>query len=1093
MKLIHLTFALFLHAPFALAADPVDVNKPTEESCEARLEGTGKIEVFSSGRDDESYGDLKNRAQIITNIAHKLGLATPPHHIYFVPADQLNTMATTGGPAIPHWTDGLNIVRSQGSVSGVMEFVTPGCPTCRSYYSDGTSIIDQISVLMHVMGHNDMAVTSNYIKNRFSDGPAASKKLADLMQKLYVSVNHDEISLFVQRLKSLVGIQDYARGSFEHPDTFDPKHNLYPTQPEPSHVASGALSDFQIKGNKVEKAPSTQWHATPSVLQAFVKNLSPTAPQWQRDILKLLEEAYRTYPSIVSTKIMNEGWATFMEVLLTKHSPWNKSTHLVDFGQMFGRVAWPKLSNPYWVGVTGWMNIYDQYRRNNPHPGLTEIEKDKAFITWARGRYHNWNDYQFLKIAIDEEWIDKNRFFLYRKALRSEFDPSIPPEKQEYIALSRDPARIQRHIARALGLKAQYFPYISVRNFAETGSSKTHLEHNFSVGGNQPLEMTSAAKTLYVLSQIAERPTTIDTVMRPDTVTVYFKDWWGQESSAVYPIEVLWRWGMRTRARMEMMGITRIELPPPQTVRIEALPDGKIKVLRTRVTPATKEKKAETHYDLDPNYSEHLTGVVKDFIADTGIGILPELTDYERRRWDGFLNKTTDQTMNGVKGLINYAPTSSDAVIEYFRMLENRYITKLKLAIEGKIPVSYVKGGVGVQVLPEIPNFGFDRAYSVFKKLSHPVAPVDDRIMHGEDKNAPKELSYSPDVDDVDVEIAPGPMLPGDKFGIPKQPGKGGQGDGDGDPEDGEADDGDPSEDDSHNPGGGSGKPHDVVIPLEVWGEMLIQELDLPNIRRTDGKSPEIDKIRRGGRRNPAGNVLWDRTLAQALERVIGQRVANNLPIMPPEIDPMTLFIEAMKTMEQKDIIVSARTEKPRPDFDAIVVVNLDLTGSMMGERIQVAKNLVFTIRAMLKAKYPNVIFRFVGFDSTAEEYSEERIWKVFKGGGTAYAPPLQLTKKILSEYSDSKYNKYVLMLGDGETGDQKEVAQLVRELSQNLQYFGLAITSESTMWSEPLVNELKAVRQEWEWIGITQIANRSEIFRGIKELFPKGGQMVEK
>lgn len=249
-------------------------------------------EVIPSGRDSDLFQTFqKNVKEILgpNGIAARLGLAVPPHQVEFVPAGELSLLATLGRHAIGHWVDGSQLAQKVYENTGVLEFVTPGCPTCRSFYSDTTSYEHQLSILFHVAGHNDFSVNSTMFRKRNADPIMESLKFYDKVENYYALYGHDEVSRWYQYLESLMYMQDLSRGSFDHPSTF-------------------------VRPSDAENTPATRMPASPtkSILQAMIENLPAGTPSWKKEMLISFEAMNRVYGAYATTKIMNEGWATLM-------------------------------------------------------------------------------------------------------------------------------------------------------------------------------------------------------------------------------------------------------------------------------------------------------------------------------------------------------------------------------------------------------------------------------------------------------------------------------------------------------------------------------------------------------------------------------------------------------------------------------------------------------------------------------------------------------------------------------------------------------------------------------------------------------------
>lgn len=1029
---------------------------------QSNAEKMGKITVNAMAEPDLGVG-IKADAEIIGRVALELGFKVPAHQLNILPSGQLDTLAASGGHTAPHWHDGAALLSSGASVRGVLEFVTKGCPTCRAYYSASTPKEEQRSVIMHVAGHNDMSSTSRYQTIRPGDAPMASFQLAEALTKAYSQNNRDQVSLYYQFLKSFGQLQDYTYGTFEDPVKFSEKSAQSAFKPAESKSLWESLvpPDGGFFENLVKTSgtrdPQTgaKWTKTYSVLQAMTENLPPQAPEWQRTLIRLFEQSHRAYPSVFQTKIMNEGWATMAQYLLARHLPWTTSADLVKYAQLMSGVAYPSFENPYWLGVSGWMNLYHQFLARPEMKGLSEKEKDRQFIKYARDMYRDKNDSEWAKIALDERWITKNNFFLYRETRQEEIDYNADPEQQKFIALSRDWKRVRNFIiSRYVNVKYKQIPSIMLMN-PHTTQGVFKLVQDTSEG--IPLEITSATKTLFVMAQVLQKPVEIDAL-------------WNRE---IFDAK-------EQGARAEL----------DKYLKQQGRPDGTLKGT-IHVTPSGEVKFILEGNALHPT-AKQLEEIINSYKTDVLGTFRQEMTDFQLKQWTTLATKVSEDqsAAASVNNIVEYAPYTGPAVRDYLHVVEKRIRAAVLASLKGQTNTKVGPGGITLPVLPEVPEFHYDRGVLSRRIMNQPPGPVDNALNR-------IELDFEADMNGS--KIGAGPKLPGDKWSPKKkqQEGEGegeGQGEGEGPgkpgkgkgkkPGEGE----EPGEEPSPGAGGGSGNPTDLKIPLKLYGELLESIFDLPNIRRTEGKVPEIETIRRGTLRKPAGNVLWDQTMIAAMDKARAIRRGKGLPY-DSSVPVMDLIREALPLIEPADIRVSGRMEKPLPDFDAVLVVNVDLTGSMMGERIEAAKNLVYNIKALLMAKYKDVKIVYVGFDSTAREMSEKEIFSEFFGGGTAYESAAKLDREILSSerFPSSRYNKYVLTIGDAETSqsDAQAYVKIINEIKEDLQYAGLAVTNERMDgMAEALVSGHNRMKNEWPWVGVAQLRTRGDMFDAIRKLF---------
>ncbi len=1009
----------------------------------------GAIEFHTSGRDENLERQLRADAKIITDIAHDLGLATPPHKFYFVPDEQLNVMAAMGGQPLPTWMDGHKLATSMGSVMGVLEFVTPGCPTCRSYYSDKTTLVHQRAVLMHVMGHNDMANTARVILDRQIDPPADGMTLANLIADAYEKHDHDEVALFAQHLNSIQYMQDFTYGAVEMPEKFAPT-------------------------TRQKSSEKTQWGSTANTLQALTQQFDPNTPEWKKDILKYFERVNRVYPAYANSKIMNEGWATMQQYLIARHAPWTTSKDVIEYASLMGGVAFPSLSNPYWVGLMGWWNMYQQFLRHNDIQKLSEKEKDRAFIAWARQTYAKMTDYEWLQMTIDQEFCDKWRLFMFRKTQQQEMKQGVPPDKQEFIALTRSADRVQKYLIRKLVDRSFMVPRIVFENPALHDSStlnfRQELQHNL------PIEPISAIKTLFVQTQIFNKRAHLSGYISSKWAPAkdldlkkLILDYYQKNSPHIPQEHILDYVKNLSPEELEKVAMQSGALQQsfqPTLVEFEVSPNGHVEVY---IEEQGRRQPIEQLQTIGKMAIEHYQ---EDMLASLHDGLAENI----RKKWAEPSMMVADHTTDSSMEIVQYAPHAGHALQELIQMIEVRFPKMFKKAVNSGAVTPSARG-VKIRVLPEIPQFGYDQQYQALMQKSKPVGRVDQ-----------SDGSHKPnwEEDDNGSQLSAGEYLPGDLFGKPKQQGKG---KGDGDSSDEESDQqGDPSDNNGDEPqpgNGGSQDGSDIEIPLSLYGKLLADELELPNLRRTEGQSQETRRVSHGTVHKPNGQLVWQEIAKRAHELAMAMRKAKG---DTSKVSAYELIKEGMKVIDPSDYIVRDKTERPKPDFDAVLIVNIDLTGSMTGERMQMAKNLVFNLKALLSAVYKNVKIHYVAFDSAAEEVPESRIWTYWKGGGTAYAPALQLDQKIFEQYPNSRWNKYVLTIGDGETADGEQFVQELNKMSKDLQYAGLAITTNGD-WGgyQDLVQHVEGFKGTWPWIGTTILKSPNQIMNAIKELFPKG------
>ena len=983
-------------------------------------------QIIPSGRDADVIEDIK-KANLIINgpngIAKLLGLTRPPHQLDFVPSGQLNMLASVGRHPVGHAHDG-SILATDGQRSGVLEFVTGGCPTCRSFYSDTTSFVHQIEVIAHVAGHNHVSANSRFSTIRNTDAIAESLALYKLMEDLKSNYDHDEVAQWYQYLLTLVESQDLARSTFDEPESFrinpedlknpkriihansDPNQNIYPNARHP-------------------KSP------TPNILQATIVNLPQDTPQWKKDMAYHMERMQRVYGFYMSQKILNEGFATLMmEIIPAYYTPWTSSYHNIEFADLLNGVAnRVDFGNPYWLGREAWRRVRARFNDRPEIKGLEPLERDRKFIEYAtREIISQLDDYSFLRMALDDKWVTKFNLSLSRPVKPEETDYSIPRTKpddeEQKIVVSNDPKRIINYIVRKVADHRYHMPTVMLEDLNAFGRGVVALRHDMLDG--IPLNKPLAAQTLYVHSQMHKRPVSLVTVNTYEYQPPRDSDLNG--------------WGWWT--------------PPPapqiksNQIRIEVEPSGKVSVFDRNpkavfIGPqGSLPDDGEGKYDevLNQELTAKLQDAVNEYINDMSIGSGPDLVEWDQTKFLPQIETAVESSIKGAGSLISHAPTAAAAILEYSKALEARMALKIRQAVEGKIKFLKTKKGVRLRVMPIIPKFQYD--FKMMEKMRKSKPPIEPDPGMGMEvmlqqffSPLPQMMAHDP-ADDDGLDAQGDGRKPRDKFWGPKP--KEGDGDGEGD-EDGEEGD---KPDKGIKPGQGDLLPGEVDIPLEVFAEFLNEQVQLPNLKPKAGQTERKDRVREGATRRPNGNYLYDRWVSQAMalgqQYYLKKKRVPNINAIPKNV----IARQGFKMLQPSDFIVSDHEDVPDPDINAIVVVDMDMTGSMSGDPIAAAKKFMFNLKTLLSRKYKKIEWRYVGFSGSAHEFPEDKFWKAFIGGGTDYSSGFVKSTEILKEYPPAKWDRYSVIIGDAEDATNPNTLVTLEDMYKETEFTAFVQTA---------------------------------------------------
>lgn len=1073
--------------------EPTQRYREVESACAVSLGGThknkiGPIEIRPSGRDAQLMPKLEEAIIELSQIASELGYEVPPHKLIFAPSDKLAQLVAVGGYAAPHWIDGQKVVNGAASMSGVYEFVVGGCPTCTSFYRDTTSFFQQVSIVAHVIGHNDHRRTDLLAKARDADPVKASWDLAMLLERLYSEYDREEVMLYLQFLETISYLSDFAKGSYEPPEAFKREDKTIDRLKRIISPTAGIDTD------DANPYPTDKWprRPTPSGLQAFIENMPSGTPQWKKELAILVEKKMSAYSSNVKSKIKNEGWATFSQYLLIRHSSYIGDDALIDFTNLLKGVAPGKsmmppekaVTNPYYLGLHSWMHLWEKFHRRPEIKALkSEKEKDARFVEYAHQIMATTDDYRFIKIALDEEWIRKNKLRLSRQLTDDEIQKmQLPDDKTYSVVLSISAKRIIDAIARGVSMGHKQFPRIYLVDFNHRGQEvlyKQQVFKDFPV----PLERFSTVQSLFIMAQLHEKPVALDTVASST---------WGKKTSHL---------DEETRKIFQMYGLplpealNEIENRP---IRIKVYPDGKVQVYNLpRVQQPEEDVNVNTDIiledaDLDQELTAELQHAVDYYLEDLKITVSEHLNTRlsgakggRFSDFDGPNRVVKPEVMENLFTILtrrndsvhNHAPTAPAAILEYEKMIASRLPGALEKALSGASPLKFKGGKVQFRALPLQPSFQYDRrVLSKMKKMARP-APLDGRY---------EELyGFDPTTDDYS-DLSSGEGLPGDIWGQPK-----GEGQGEGEGEEGDPDN--QSEDKPEDFDGDGGDPSVVEFPAEVWGEILKSQFELPNIRRTQAGEVVSDYQLDGLSQRNDSRIHPSRTADVMLQNAAAMRpdlLKAKKGETPKERAARLrelMRLGALYTSPDQ-YIVRSWTEEKEPEFKAVVVFVIDLTGSVMGLPQEMAKRFVYNTVMLLRQNYQEVEVRYIGYDSKAYEFPEDKIWTTFLGGGNTDSEGYKLAEKILAEYDSEEYNKYVYGTGDSGSWDTELTVEALRRLYDQVQHMGYI--ENHAAWSHEELDFSKALRglsQELKWFDFTAIdQSPASILRAMNDFFGK-------
>lgn len=374
----------------------------------------------------------------IEGYAREFGLTFPPVHFEMLDYRMINQIAAYDGfPArYPHWRFGMEYERLSKSYAyglhRIYEMVINTDP-CYAYLLASNMPIDQKLVMAHVYGHAD------FFKNNLWFAHTNRKMLDEMANHAARVRRHVErhgqevVEDFMDACLSLDNLIDVHAAGIQRRPVLLAENAEEETRFIPKLRAKDYMDSFinppeflaeQQRQLQAEREQQKQFPAEPERdVLLFLLEHAPLE-NWQRDVLDIVrEEAYYFAPQ-AQTKIMNEGFASYVHThLMTERAL--LPSEVIDYADHHsGTVAvHPGRINPYKIGLELYRDIEDRWNRGafgaeyeacknvqarrewNTHAGL-----GRAKVFEVRRIY---NDVGFIDEFLTEEFCREHQLFTF--------------------------------------------------------------------------------------------------------------------------------------------------------------------------------------------------------------------------------------------------------------------------------------------------------------------------------------------------------------------------------------------------------------------------------------------------------------------------------------------------------------------------------------------------------------------------------------------------------------------------------------------------------------------------------------------------------
>jgi uncharacterized protein len=301
--------------------------------------------------------------------------------------------------------------------------------------------------------------------------------------------------------------------------------------------------------------------------------------------------------------------------------------------------------------------------------------------------------------------------------------------------------------------------------------------------------------------------------------------------------------------------------------------------------------------------------------------------------------------------------------------------------------------------------------------------------------------------------VGQGQAKPGDRIGRPQQ-------------------DGDAQRGQGGNEEGGI--QYTLEFRIDDIVDWLWEEMQLPNLEAKAGRAKEDDWTREGwDRRGARSRLDRRRSLKESIKRRGVQSAAG----------------AESPSFTDDDLRFRQLAKREQPTMQAVVVLLLDVSGSMGERERQISKTFFFWAIQGLRRQYRHLDLVFVAHTSDAWEFQEEEFFRVSGTGGTVASAGLKKVREIIDDrYSPSQYNVYLFYASDGENfpSDQPQALAALENLAEDCNYAGfLEVAPLAGAAPDSEIGRLFVdLAREDDHIGAYRVSGTDDIWNAVRHFF---------
>ena len=306
--------------------------------------------------------------------------------------EMIGSMAYHGMPShYGHWSFGKSFERNHLMYNSGMqglpyELIINSNPSL-AYLMEENPMYLQVLIMAHCIGHSDFFKNNITFKHTHPENIILRMRNA----KRYIDQLIEDPSIGVEQVERIL---DSAHAlAFNVPRRYEP---YVPQKKQKQGLVRDIKAGLYDGKPYIPDAEIVPIKPEVNIL-AFLADVSPNLEDWQREIIKIVEEEAHYFMPQIRTKVMNEGWASYWHYRLMHELELSSDMH-IPFLKTHNEVIRPHTGaiNPYHLGFHMFRKIEERY-------GLEE-----CFI--AR---ESLNDESFIRQYLTQEDCEELELFSY--------------------------------------------------------------------------------------------------------------------------------------------------------------------------------------------------------------------------------------------------------------------------------------------------------------------------------------------------------------------------------------------------------------------------------------------------------------------------------------------------------------------------------------------------------------------------------------------------------------------------------------------------------------------------------------------------------